>query len=402
MNRTNVVAVIVCVAGLLQGSAMAAEGLVAEETPVLESSRVSRYTQGVAEAEPKAANGMQSHKASKVDASPRIARANAVQSARFSDFYIYRASSSLRSDRDGDGYHAEFRIRFDADVMYGGAWVYAKLYLRRAGESQWFLYRETDDFYIEGQSASDEYYVTTTLDAGYATAEYDVLIDLYESGYPGIVATLGPLDSGALSYLPLEEIGLDVPIAIPGYRIDGVVTKLIADEDRDGYYSRFRITFDADSEYARTRVYARIWVRPRGGDWVDEFTTGDFYVEAGGTSADAYALDTEWVSGYPTSLYDVQIDLFDSATNLLVASAGSDRPALSQIPLEDQTRDRRASSPTPPSGGDSSSREGGGGSWSVLGLFGLALALLVRVAQQRRRPATVVARPARKRFDSRR
>jgi hypothetical protein len=376
--------VIACIAGLWQGSATAAEGRVADEAPVLESSRVARYSKGVAESAPKSATGIQSHKATKAAAPERTARTNTERSTRFSDFYIYGATSTLRADRDGDGYHAEFRVRFDADVLVGDAWVYARLYLRRAGESQWFLYRETEDFHIEGQTSRDEYYVTTTLDAGYPTAEYDVLIDLYESGFSGIVATLGPADSGALSYLPLEEAGLDVPVALPGYSIDGITTDLIADEDRDGYYSRFRITFDADAEYASSLLYARVWVRPRGGEWVEEFTSEDFSVDIGGTAADAYALDTEWVSGYPTSLYDVQIDLYDSASDLLVASAGSDRPALSQIPLEDQSRDRRASSPTPPSGGDSSSREGGGGSWDVLCLLGLGLVLARTVLRRRR------------------
>lgn len=383
MNRLWVV--IACVAGLWQGSAMAAEGRVADEAPVLESSRVSRYSKGVAQTAPKSADSIQSHKAAQAAVPQKTARANAARSARFPDFYIYGATSTLRSDRDGDGYHSEFRIRFDADVLYGDAWVYAKLYLRRVGEDHWFLYRETDDFHIDGQTSSDEYYVTTTLDAGYATAEYDVLIDLYESGFSGIVATLGPADSGALSFLPLEEVGVDVPIALPGFSIDGIVTDLIADEDGDDFYSRFRITFDVDAEFTSSLLYARVWVRPRGGEWVEDFVTEDFLVDVGGSAADAYALDTEWVSGYPTSLYDVQIDLYDSASDLLVASAGSDWAALSQVPLEDETLDRRVNSPTPPSGGDSSSREGGGGSWDMLGLLGLALVLIARTVLRRRR-----------------
>ena len=191
-------------------------------------------------------------------------------SPRFSDFYIYGATSTLRSDRDRDGYHAEFRVRFDADVIVGDAYVYARLYLRRAGESEWFLYHETDDFYINGQSPADEYFVTTTLDNGYPTGEYDVLIDLYESGVSGIVATIGPQDSGALSFLPLEEVGLDTPFGIVGYSIRDVSTELISDRDRDGHYSRFRITFDPDADFDNRVVYARIWVRARGGEWIEE------------------------------------------------------------------------------------------------------------------------------------
>jgi MYXO-CTERM domain-containing protein len=249
------------------------------------------------------------------------------------------------------------------------------LYLRRAGETEWYLYQETDDFWIYGESEDDDYYVTTTLDAGYSTGEYDVLIDLYESGYSGIVATLGPAESGELSYLPLEEIGLDVPIELAGYSIGEVYTDLIEDVDGDGYFSRFQVTFDPDADYDSRLVFARIWVRARGGEWIEEYATEDFRVDISG-SADSYVLDVDWINGYPTSYYDVQIDLYDSASELLIASAGSDRADLSQIPLEDRSRDLRTSSPTPGGGGSSSSREGGGGGFewfSLLALLGLGV-----------------------------
>jgi hypothetical protein len=57
----------------------------------------------------------------------------------------------------------------------------------------------------------------------------------------------------------------------------------------------------------------------------------------------------------------VQIDLHDAASGLLAAAAGSERPALSRIPLEDAEHDR---APSPPIVGDVasvSSRERGGG-----------------------------------------
>ena len=57
-------------------------------------------------------------------------------------------------DRDDDGFHHEFRVRFDADVVSGDAIVYARLYLRRAGDRDWLLYRETDDFRISGQDGA--------------------------------------------------------------------------------------------------------------------------------------------------------------------------------------------------------------------------------------------------------
>lgn len=352
--------------------AEAAEGKTSDPAPVPDANRTSSYSIAPASAQPSARQKeTKAHVSTKAIAS-KTTRSATQLSGRFSDFTLYGAASTLRSDRDGDGYHSEFRIRFDADVIVGGTYVYARLYLRRAGESQWFLYHETDDFYITGQTSADEYYVTTSLDEGYPTGEYDVLIDLYESGFSGIVATLGPAESGALSYLPLEETGLDVPVGISGYSIGDVTTTLLSDADGDGHYSRFRIAFDPDADFEDRLVYARIWVRARGGEWIEEFASEDFWVDTAG-AADLYELSVEWRTGYPTSFYDVQIDLHDTATDLLVASAGSERGALAQVPLEDQSLDQFVNPPAPGSGGSTSSREGGGGAFEFWSLLGLAL-----------------------------
>lgn len=377
MVRSVALSLIVVSLAFVHPYAEAAEGRTSDPAPAPDANRTSSYSIAPASAQQSAKQkDSKTHVNSKAIAS-KATRSAAQLSGRFSDFTLYGAASALRSDRDGDGYHSEFRIRFDADVIVGGAYVYAKLYLRRAGESEWFLYHETDDFYITGQTSDDEYYVTTTLDDGYPTGEYDVLIDLYESGFSGIVATLGPGESGALSYLPLEESGLDVPIGISGYSIGNVTTTLLGDTDGDGHYSRFSIAFDPDADFEDRIVYARIWVRARGGEWIEEFASEDFWVDTAG-AADLYELSVEWRTGYPTSFYDVQIDLHDSATDLLVASAGSERGALAQIPLEDQSRDQFVNPPTSGSGGSTSSREGGGGAFEFWSLLGLALLGMTR------------------------
>lgn len=384
MNR--VVTVIVA-AIAVASTAFAEEGRVADEAVVVGRDRGAHYSRGASQTQNEAVSGAKApqgtrHHQLKANAVAGKPGRTVMMATRADYFYIYDAVSTLRADRDGDGYHSEFRIRFDADVRVGDALVYARLYLRRVGESEWFLYRETDDFWIYGQSGDDDYYVTTALDAGYATGEYDVLIDLYEAGQSGIVATLGPLESGALIDLPLEEVGLDVPAEIPGYSIGEVITSLIADDDADGFYSRFQIAFDPDADFQSRLVYARVWVRPRGGNWIEDFVSEDWWVNTSGSS-DAYVLDVDWLTGYPSSYYDVQIDLHDSASDRLIASAGSERFDLAQLPLEDRSRDQRISVPTPPTGGGSSSREGGGGSfelYSLLGLMGLGA-----LARSRRR-----------------
>jgi hypothetical protein len=387
MNRLATLSLIVSSLLVAPPFAMADEGKVSEPTVVPDATRTSKYTRatptsGQSPAASSASKKTQRHIQAKANISVAKPGRGAVTMSKRSDlFYIYDAVSTLRMDRDADAYHSEFRVRFDADVRVGDALVYARLYLRRAGESEWFLYRETDDFRIYGQSGDDDYYVTTTLDAGYATGEYDVLIDLYESGYSGIVASLGPLDSGALSYLPLEEVGLDVPIELPGYSIGEVYTDLVVDDDNDAYFSRFQITFDPDADYESRFVFARVWVRARGGEWIEEFVSEDWRVDISG-GEDAYVLDVDWLTGYPTSYYDVQIDLYDSETERLIASAGSDRADLAQIPLEDRSRDQVISVPPLGSGGSSHSREEGGGGafglWSVLGLLALGAVKILR------------------------
>ncbi len=367
---------------LAQPPALAAEGRVSElqEAP-LDPQRVSKYTGTRGAAPVVAQKSSKQHKlrpASKTAALKSV-RPSTTLSARASDFWFHDAGSTLRSDRDGDGFHREFRIRFDADVISGSAIVFARLYLRRVGDLDWLLYHETDDFEIIGEDGDDDYFVTTTLDDGWPTGDYDVLIDLYESGFPGIVATIGPVDSGALALLPLEETGLDLPIELPGYDIEGVTTTLLIDDDDDGHYSKFRIDFDPDADFDGTFVYAEVWVRAQGGEWIQEHVSDDFLVDASGDD-DVYSLTADWISGYPTAFYDVQIDLRDADTGALVASAGSERDELSRIPLEDQARDTRVN-PQPPNGGggDSSSRERGGG--AIGGWFAMALLMLLALGR---------------------
>ena len=360
--------------------AHAGEGRVSDAPIVLERGRVSNYTP---DATSSTSTGLGKAHANAKPAQPKAARSKTTRpvmteamSNRAGYFYLYDAGSQLRIDRDQDGYYREFQIRFDADSDIGDALVYARLYLRRVGEADWQLYHTTDDFWIYGRSDSDDYYVTTTLDDGFATSEYDVLIDLYEVGFSGIVATLDASDDVDLLDLPLEEAGLDVPIELPGYDIGNVSTTLLIDSDGDDYYSRFRITFDPDADFDGTYVYAQFWVRPQGGEWIEEHVSEDFLVDSTGTQ-DVYSLTADWISGYPTAYYDVQIDLHDAATGGLVASAGSERPELSRIPLEDQARDTRVGSPNPGSGGgDTTSRERGGGAvtpWLLLALSLLAI-----------------------------
>jgi len=130
------------------------------------------------------------------------------------EFGIYSASRFIEDDFDGDGYYQTFSITFDADVYsYTNNYdseVYAELYLSKDGVN-WLHYYSTDNFIIHADTNEDEYEVITTLLDGYTAGHYDVLIDLYEVGYEGIVATYSSGDDEALYALPLESSDYDIP-----------------------------------------------------------------------------------------------------------------------------------------------------------------------------------------------
>lgn len=128
-------------------------------------------------------------------------------------FTIYSAETKLVNDYDADGYFQTFTVTFDADLLsyslFQQASVYAELYLSVNGGA-WQHYLTTDIFTLYGDSSDDKYSIYTRLNQGYLSGEYDVLIDLYEVGYHGIVASYSGYDDAALAALPLESDEYDI------------------------------------------------------------------------------------------------------------------------------------------------------------------------------------------------
>ncbi|MDO6445903.1 choice-of-anchor H family protein [Colwellia sp. 1_MG-2023] len=130
----------------------------------------------------------------------------------YRSFNIYDGFSQLIEDYDEDGFYQTFSVTFDADVIdtyhIDQANVYAELYLSKNG-GDWIHYYTTDIFTIYGESENDQYEVYTTLNQGYISDNYDVLIDLYEVGYSDIVASYSSDNTNALYALPLESSNYD-------------------------------------------------------------------------------------------------------------------------------------------------------------------------------------------------
>ena len=145
------------------------------------------------------------------NSSSQSAKSQAIR--EYLEFDIYSANSRLFEDNDSDGYYQSFSVSFDADVYgaYAGqrARVFADLYLSRDG-GPWELYFTTEPFTIFDDTEEDEFEVLTTLDLGFSTQHYDVLIDLYEVGYSDIVATVSGEQLDSLYALPLESADRDI------------------------------------------------------------------------------------------------------------------------------------------------------------------------------------------------
>lgn len=150
-----------------------------------------------------------------------------LQSSHYVEFGIYGASSRLFEDFDYDGFYQTFSVTFDADIysQYAGerAVVFADLYVSR-NNGPWELYFTTDTFTIVDDNSADEYEVLTTLDLGYKTAHYDVLIDLYEVGYSDPVATISSADVDSLYALPLESADRDEYVVVETYGPEVIIS----------------------------------------------------------------------------------------------------------------------------------------------------------------------------------
>ena len=127
------------------------------------------------------------------------------------DFWFFDADVILFNDIDNDGYYHGIDLLFDADTIYSAAEVYAVVYLS-LDYGPWNEYGVTEDFWLFGESGSDEYVLVTELMSGYPTGHYDLLIELYDAVDSSFLASLGPEDTSELEFLPLEDSNRDAPL----------------------------------------------------------------------------------------------------------------------------------------------------------------------------------------------
>lgn len=291
-------------------------------------------------------------------------------------YEIYNAHSYLEYDYDGDGYFSEFTIEFDADTSGGYADVYAELFIS-AGGGAWVHYHTTDVFTIYGENSDDEYRVTTRLRYDFPTGDYDILIDLYEAGYAGIVATLDGFDDADLYGLPLEDY--EHELGSYDTVIDSVTTEKFSDSDDDGFYTELSIAYNVDTIEPGTIVYTELTLT-HSTDFSEYVITSEPFELQNQVELIEVFLD----DGFTPALYDAEIKIVDNTTNRLLAIAAQEFSSLSKIPLEsdeyDDTWDRADDADDYFDAGDAAaSSESGGGAMS----YAMLLMLLSFITRKR-------------------
>ncbi|MPY21156.1 hypothetical protein FM037_20465 [Shewanella psychropiezotolerans] len=148
-------------------------------------------------------------------------------------------------------------------------------------------------------------------------------------------------------------------------------SRLFVDDDGDGFFQTFSVTFDADvygpDAVEVADVYAELYLSRDGGPWVHYYTT-DIFTILGDSSDDDFEVLTTLHNGYYTDHYDVLVDLYEVGFDDIVATiSADDTDNFYALPLESSDRD------TVYTGGDSSSEDHGGGAFSFISLLGLSL-----------------------------
>lgn len=115
---------------------------------------------------------------------------------------------------------------------------------------------------------------------------------------------------------------------------------LSGDADRDGHFYGVKVELNLDLDSAGADVFTRLLISYEGGPWNRLYTSQVFHLE-GRNHNDTFVIDTILDSGYPSGIYDLLIEVFDSRSGdwLLSHGPNEDR-ALRTLPLESITHDR--------------------------------------------------------------
>lgn len=158
-------------------------------------------------------------------------------------------------------------------------------------------------------------------------------------GHPGDIDQLRLDAEMAPSRLPRE--GHFIHHHHPDYHHDddevmivSVGSSVYSDTDRDGFFTHFSITVDADVDYGSREVQMRIFLRSDGDEYTEFYTSNRFHIYDN-LSSDSYSIDSKLVNNYPAGFYDVRIDVIDAFSGERLDSVDAEtHSTLFAMPLE--------------------------------------------------------------------
>ena len=116
--------------------------------------------------------------------------------------------------------------------------------------------------------------------------------------------------------------------------VDDVGTSLFADNDHDGYFGGFSLSFDVDTSYGSQDIYATIFLQLGNQSPIVLLKTKTFTIY-GRSGADIYRVEAQLVDRYRAGNYQVQIDIHDAHSGEVLDSVDDQTfRNLRNLPLE--------------------------------------------------------------------
>lgn len=243
-------------------------------------------------------------------------------------------------DNDGDGYNSYVRLNFDLDVNKPDSIdVFVILGVRITDPmdtASYYVYFESIDFKIAGQSTSDGKYISIgspNLEMPFGT--YDFLLEVYFSADPNTrVAYATKTEDPDMGDIMLEESSTDI---IQQLDIYDAFWSTGIDRDNDGYYSQRDLVVDVDVNSGTANIYLEIYVKEFNSSTYNLAATTNSFFISGGSSGDAVATT---ISNGSHGLYDFKVVAYFNGSNVIEDEYdSSDDADLDDVPFETSAED---------------------------------------------------------------
>jgi len=262
------------------------------------------------------------------------------------DVWFHSVDVELLEDPNHNGYYNRIIVNFDADTYYSSSNIYAELSLTDSyGNTS--VYFTTDDFYIYGDSSTDDYQIDTVLTTNWIADGYELSIALYNDYTHELEAYIDASETSALADLHLESIDYEYQ-ASHYLNVFSSQSYLVTDSDGDGYYHSFSLDLDIDNNYGSSDVYANVYISNDSYNWDLMYVSPNFTVSEDDTS-DKVHWEFDLQTGYPPGHYYVRVEVIDLNSQLTLLTMNPDNyGALYALPLEDYSYEAQQQPVTPP------------------------------------------------------